>query len=82
MSKITRITECSVEINKLKRLPENEFGHMLPNYKIKNNIVIEKPIKKCSKCETEINTKNYIKNKTICRACHNENMRNRRNTNF
>ena len=82
LSKISRITEYSVEINKLKRLAENEFGHMLPYYRIENNIVIEKPNKKCSKCETEINTKNYIKNKTICRACHNENMRNRRNTNF
>ena len=50
---------------------------MLPYYKVENNIVIDKPIKRCSKCKTEINTENYIKNKTICRACHNENMRKR-----
>ena len=86
LSKITRITEYSVDINKLKRLPENEFGHMLPYYETEDNIVIDKPvqkpIKRCSKCETEINFKNYVKNKTICRACHNENMRKRRNTDF
>jgi len=84
LSKITRISEYSVEINKLKRQPENEYGHMLPYYQIENNFVEEKPdrikqIKKCSKCEIEINPNNYIKNKTICRNCHNQNMRNRRN---
>ena len=86
LSKITRIAECSVEINKLKRKPENEFGHMLPYYKIENNNVVDKPvqkpIKRCSKCEAEINTEKYIKNKTICRACHNEKMRKRRNMGF
>ena len=86
LSKITRIAEYSVEINKLERKPENEFGQLLPYYKIENNIVIDKPvqkpIKRCSKCETEINTENCIKNKTICRACHKENMRKRRSTNF
>ena len=82
LSKITRITEYSVEINKLKRLPENEFGHMLPYYKTESNIVIDKPIKRCSKGKTEINTEKYIKNKTICRAFHNENIRKRRNKNF
>ena len=86
MSKKTRIAEYSMKYNKLERQSENEFGHMLPYYETENNIVIDKPvqkpIKRCSKCETEINTKNYIKNKTICRACHNENMRNRRNTHF
>ena len=30
LSKITRVAEISVEINKLKRKPENEFGYMLP----------------------------------------------------
>ena len=40
LSKITRIAEYSVEINKLKREPENEFGHMLPYYETENNIVI------------------------------------------
>ena len=30
LSKITPFTEYSVENNKLKRQPENEFGHMLP----------------------------------------------------
>ena len=52
---------------------------MLPYYEIENNVVVEKPvqkeIKKCSKRETEKNLDNYIKNKTICRACHNENMK-------
>ena len=75
-SKITRLEEYSVEINKLKRQPENEFGHMLPYYETENNIVIDKPvqkpIKKCSKCETEINTENYIKNNIVCRAWHNK----------
>ena len=52
---------------------------MLPYYQIENNIVEEKPVKKCSKGEIEINPNSYIKNKTICTMCHNENMRNRRN---
>ena len=86
LSKVTRIADYSVEINKLKRQPENEFGHMLPYYERENNIVIDKPvqkpIKRCSKCETEMNIEIYNKNKTICRACHNENMRKRRNTDF
>ena len=30
LNRIPRITEYSVEINKLKREPENEYGHMLP----------------------------------------------------
>ena len=83
LSKITRISEYSVEINKLKRKPENELGYMLPYYQTEDNVVkekpVKKPIKKCSKCENEINHDNYIKNKTICRECHNENMRKRRN---
>ena len=86
LSKITRIAEYSIEINKLKRQPENEFGHMLPYYETENNIVIgkpvQKPIKRYSKCEAQTNTGNYIKNKSICRACHNENMRKRRTTGF
>ena len=85
-SKITPSTEYSVEINKLKPQPENEFGHMLHYYETENNIVIDKavqkPIKRCCKCETEINTDKNNRNKTICSACHNENMRNRRNTDF
>ena len=56
---------------------------MLPYYQTKDNVVKEKPvknpIKKCSKCDNGINPDNYIKNKTICRKCHNENMRSRRN---
>ena len=83
LSKITRITEYSVEINKLKRLPENKYGHMLPYYETENDVFeekpVRKPIKKCSRCEIEINPDNYIKNKTLCRHCHNENMRKRRN---
>ena len=79
MSKITRITEYSVEINKLKRQPEIEFGHMLPYYETENDIArdkpIQKPIKRCSKSEREKKTQQIIlKNKTICRACHNEKM--------
>ena len=83
LSKITRISEYSVEINKLKRKPENELGYMLPYYQTEDNVVkekpVKKPIKKCSKCKNEINPDKYIKNKTICRECHNENMKNRRN---
>ena len=79
LNKITRIAEYSVEINKLKRKPENELGYMLPYYQTEDDIVKEKPvkntIKKCSKCENVINPDNYIKHKTICRKCHNENMR-------
>ena len=56
---------------------------MLPYYQIENNVVEEKPVKrenkKCRKCEIEINLNNYMKNKTICKACHNENMRRHRN---
>ena len=56
---------------------------MLPYYQIEDDVVKEKPlknpIKKCTKCENLINPDNYIKNKTICRLCHNENMTNRRN---
>ena len=56
---------------------------MLPYYQTEDNNVkekpVKKPIKKCSKCENGINPDNYIKNKTICRECHNENMRKRRN---
>ena len=59
---------------------------MLPYYQIENDVVVERPIKKvakkCTKCEMEINPENYIKKKTICRACHNENMRNRRKKTF
>ena len=36
----------------------------------------------CSKCENETNPDNYFKNKTICRECHNANMRKRRNMGF
>ena len=32
LNKITQIKYYSTEINKLKRLPENEFGYMLPHY--------------------------------------------------
>ena len=83
LSKITRVSEYSVEINKLKRKPENEFGYMLPYYKIEDIVVENKPIKRevkrCSKCQTEICPDNYIKNKTICRQCKNQDMRDRRN---
>ena len=83
LNRITRRAKYSVEINKLKRKPENELGYMLPYYQTEDDVVKEKPvkntIKKCSKCEKGINPDNYIKNKTICRACHNENMRKRRN---
>ena len=82
LNKITRISEYSVEINKFKRKPENELGHMLLYYKIEDIVVVEKPVQKeiknCSKCELGITPNNYIKNKTICRMCHNENMRKRR----
>ena len=62
---------------------------MLP-YCVLEEIVYENNVDKeeklvqykiCSKCEAEINPDNYIKNKTICRKCHNENMRKRRNMN-
>ena len=33
LKEITQIKYYSTKINKLKRLPENEFGYMLPNYK-------------------------------------------------
>ena len=83
LNRITRIAEYSVEINKLKRKPENELGYMLPYYQTEDDVLKEKPvknpIKNCTKCENLINPDNYIKNKTICRLCHNENMRNRRN---
>ena len=79
LNRITRIAKYSVEINKLKRKPENELGYMLPYYQTEDDVVKEKPVKKCSKCENGINPDNYIKNKTICRKCHNENMRKRRN---
>ena len=69
LSKVTRIAEASVEINELKRQPENEFGFMLPYYEAEGNVIIEKPVqkpmKRYSKCETERNPDNYIKNKTI-----------------
>ena len=32
LKRITQIKYDSTEINKLKRLPENEFGFMLPHY--------------------------------------------------
>ena len=32
LNRITQIKYYSTEINKLKRLPENDFGHMLPHY--------------------------------------------------
>ena len=43
-SKITRIAEYSLEIIKLKRKPENEFGYMLPFYEIEDDVFIEKPV--------------------------------------
>ena len=47
LNKITRIAEYSVEINKLNRKPQNEFGHMLPYYVLENNNIVEgKPIQK------------------------------------
>ena len=86
LSKITRIAEYLVEINKLKQQQENDLGHMLRYYETEDNLVIDKPVQKpikiCTKCETEINTEKYFKNKSICRACHNENMRKRRITDF
>ena len=56
---------------------------MLPYYQTEDIVVKEEPvkkqIKKCSKFEIDLNPDNCIKNKTICRECHNENMRKRRN---
>ena len=55
---------------------------MLAYYQTEDNVVKDKPvkntIKRCSKCENIINPDNFIKNKTICKQCHNQNMRNRR----
>ena len=70
-----------MEINKLRRKPENEFGHMLPYYELEENIQEEKTVQleSCCKCDTDINPDNYNKNKTIRRKCRNENMRKRRN---
>ena len=51
---------------------------MLPYYQAEDDVVKGKPVKKCSKCENGISPDNYIKNKTICRKRHNENMRKRR----
>ena len=49
---------------------------MLPYYQTEDDVVKEKTvkntIKKCSNCENGISLDNYIKNKTICRKCHNE----------
>ena len=42
LNKITRIAEHSVEINKLIRKPENEFGHMLPYYVFETTILLKK----------------------------------------
>ena len=42
LNKKTRISEYSVEINKLKRKPENELGYMLPYYQTEDNVVKEK----------------------------------------
>ena len=62
LNKITRTAEYSVEVNKLKRKPENELGYMLPYYQTEDNVVkenpVRKPIKKCSKCGNEINPDN------------------------
>ena len=78
LQRISRVTEYSVNINKLKRKAKNEQGYMLPYYKVENEIVH----KKCSKCEIEIIPVNYIKNKTICRICHDKNMKERRKLNM
>ena len=74
LKRISRVTDYSVDINKLKRKPENEQGYMLPYYKVEHEISNEN----CSKCDIDIIPDNYIKNKTICRLCHNKNMRERR----
>ena len=59
---------------------------MLPYYQIENDVIVKTPIKqevkKCTKCEMEINPEKYIKMKTFCRARHNENKRNRRKKTF
>ena len=80
MSKITRIAEYSVKINNLKRKPETDFSHMLPYFELEEEIQEEKTVqyKSCSKGETKINPDDYFKKQTICRKCHNENMRKRR----
>ena len=39
LNKITRISEYSVEINKLKRKAENGLGYMLPYYQTEDNVV-------------------------------------------
>ena len=55
---------------------------MFPYYENENNVIEKKPvikeIKRFSKCEIAIHPDNDMKNKTICRKCHIENMRNRR----
>ncbi len=56
---------------------------MLPYCQLEDNIInkhepIKEIIKNCSKCDIVITPVNYIKNNTICRVCHNENMRIRR----
>ena len=45
LSKITRIAEYSVEINKLRRKPGKESGYMLLYYELEENI----QEKNCSK---------------------------------
>ena len=57
LKRIFRVTESSVDINKLKRKPENEQGYMLPYCNVENEIVHE-TFKKCSKSEIEITPDN------------------------
>ena len=46
LSRITRIAENSVEINKVKRQPENEFGYALLYYKTEAKVLIGEPVQK------------------------------------
>ena len=85
LERITQIKVYSREINKLKRLPPDENGCMLPHYVGENTLKVEEDkdqtqvsYGKCKTCFVELNHDSYIKNIRICKRCYNKSRRKNR----
>ena len=87
LKRITQIKYYSTKINKLKRLPPNEHGYMLPHYTEEEEEEEEEEGKEekkqqikvgygnCSKGFIEMNLGIYNKNRKVCKTCCNQNRR-------
>ena len=72
LKRITQVKVYSTEINKLRRLPPDEYGYMLPHFVGENIVEVEGDkdqtqvsYGKCSKCFVELNLDNHNKKKNL-----------------